>query len=206
MKVYDIQAPTPQGSASKEHQAFLLAITFHEAALRSAVEVRDPTGAPVVALCPMIVAYAFAAELYLKSLASLGTGASAIKGHKLDLLFRRLSLQTQTDIAELYLARTGRDATALDGDLRVFASAFSDWRYIFEGEGQQLRVNLLVAFTQSVYGTIRRRCPHWEVRDHQDGRLRADPETPTMTVANLGGGVFLHMVDGTGGILNRPEA
>ena len=154
----------------------------------------------------MIVCYAFAVELYLKALASLGTGLSAVRGHKLNDLFGRLSAQTQTDIATFYRARTGRNRTDLKGDLRAFAEAFTDWRYIFEGDGKQLRVDLLVAFAQSVYATVRQRHPEWEVRDYQDERIRADPEPPTMTVVNLGGGVFLQVVDATGGALDRPDA
>jgi hypothetical protein len=87
MKVYDISAPTPQGPAAQDQQAFLIGIDFHEAAIRAGVEVKDPEGAPIVALCPMIVSYAFAVELYLKALASLGTGRPPIKGHKLHVLF-----------------------------------------------------------------------------------------------------------------------
>jgi hypothetical protein len=200
MKVFDVQAPTPQGPASENQQAFLIGLDFHEAALRAGLEIYDPAGVPITALCPMIVSYAFAAELYLKSLAG-----SAIKNHRLNVLYGRLSDQIRDDIAAFYQARTGRGPRDLEGDLRAFAVAFTDWRYVFEGHGQQLRVNLLVAFTRAVFETIRLRRPAWEVSSYRDGRIRAAEETPTMTVVNLGGGTFLQIVDGTGGTLNEPN-
>jgi hypothetical protein len=207
VKVYDFHGPTPQGAAAQDQQAFLIGIDFQEAALRCEVSVRDPDGAPVVALCPMIVSYAFAAELYLKALATAGTGRSAIRGHKLHVLFGRLDGDVRDEIALAYEARTGRSATDLDGDLRAFNDAFVDWRYVFEGAGQQVRVNLLAAFVQSIYTTIRSRCPDWSVRQAQDARLQRRPATLSMTVANLGGGTFVHMLDGTEGAqLNTPDS
>jgi hypothetical protein len=194
MKVYDIHASTPQGPAARDQQTFLIGIDFHEAALRAALEARDPAGAPIVALCPMIVCYAFAAELYLKSLTPVPN-----RKHELNVLYGRLSVQIRDDIAAFYQARTGRGPRDLAGDLRAFAVAFTNWRYVFEGQGQQLRVNLLVAFTKAVYETVRLRRPGWEVRPYLDERFRADEQSPTMTVANLGGGTFLQIVDGTGG-------
>jgi hypothetical protein len=200
MKVFDIQAPAPQGPAAKDQQSFLIGIDFHEAALRAGLEIRDPQGAPIAALCPMIVCYAFAAELYLKSLSR-----TTIKNHRLNVLYHHLDDPTRERIAKVYQARTGRSRD-LEDDLRAFSQAFKDWRYIFEGQGQQLRVNLLIAFTKSVYETIRQVQPTWAVRPHQHERLLADQERPTMTVANLGGGTFLHIADGTGGHLNDPDA
>jgi hypothetical protein len=172
MNVYDISASTPQGPAARDQQAFLIGISFHEAALRCEVEVKDSDGAPVVALCPMIVAYAFAAELYLKALATAGASHPPIKGHKLHVLYGRLNGAVQNDVAIAYLARTGRVAGELDGDLRAFGNAFADWRYVFEGAGQQVRVNLLAAFVQATYATIRNLCPDWSVRLDQDTRLQ----------------------------------
>jgi hypothetical protein len=207
MRVYDFHGPTPQGPAAQDQQAFLIGIDFHEAALRCEVSVKDPDGAPVVALCPMIVSYAFAAELYLKALATAGTGRAAIRGHKLHVLYGRLDGDVRDEVARTYEARTGRSAIDLDGDLRAFSDAFVDWRYVFEGAGQQVRVNLLAAFVQSTYATVRTRCPDWSVRLGQDARLQHQPATLSMTVANLGGGTFLHMVDGTTGAqLNTPDA
>lgn len=206
VKVYDISAPTPQGPAAQDQQAFLIGISFHEAALRCGVEVKDADGAPIVALCPMIVSYAFAAELYLKALATLGSGRTPIRGHKLQVLYGRLSDTVRASIATAYKARTGRTAIDLNGDLRAFSDAFVDWRYVFEGAGQQVRVNLLAAFVQATYVTIRDLCPNWSVRGDQDRRLQQQPPTMSMTVANLGGGTFLHVIDGTGGMLNTPDA
>jgi hypothetical protein len=197
MKVFDIHAPTPQGPAARDQQVFLLGVSFHEAALRAATEYRDATGAPIMALCPMIVCYAFAAELYLKSLISRPP-----KNHRLNVLFRGIDAASRRDIAAAYNSRTGRDLRTLEDDLKTMAGAFVDWRYVFEGEGQQFRLNLLVAFTKAVYESVKSRRPSWDVRPYQDGRFLADEDKPIMTVKNLGGGTFIQVVDGTGGTLN----
>jgi hypothetical protein len=197
MKVFDIHAPTPQGPAARDQQAFLIGVSFHEAALRAATEHRDTSGAPVTALCPMIVCYAFAAELYLKSLIP-----RPIKNHRLNVLFRELDTLSRKDITAAYNRRTGRDQLTLEDDLKTMASAFADWRYVFEGEGQQVRVNLLVAFTKAAYENVKSRRPGWEVRAYQENRFLADEDKPTMTVKNLGGGTFIQVIDGTGGKLN----
>ena len=178
-----------------------MGVSFHEAALRAATEHRDATGAPVTALCPMIVCYAFAAELYLKSLIP-----RPIKNHRLSLLFRKLDMLSRNNIAAAYIRRTGRDQRALEDDLKAMAGAFMDWRYVFEGEGQQLRVNLLVAFTKAVYESVKSRRPSWEVRASQDDQFLADEDKATMTVKNLGGGTFIQVIDGTGGKLNAPTS
>lgn len=206
MKVFDIHAPTPQGPAARDQQAFLIGVDFHEAAIRSGVTVRDPEGAPVHALCPMIVSYAFAAELYLKSMASLGRAMPTAKTHKLKVLFGRLCPDLQASISQRYTVRTGRTPQELDGDLAAFSDAFADWRYVFEGEGQQVRVNILIAFVKALYEEARARQPGWSVRKDQHQRLLSDADEPIMTVKNLGGGTFLSSVDGTGGLLNTPEA
>src|ERR1700683_3432666 len=101
MKSFDVHAPTPQGPAAKDQQAFLMGVNFREAALRAAAVHRDLAGAPVVALCPMIVCYAFAAELYLKSLVQRPS-----KKHRLNVLFQQLDIQSRKDIVAAYNRRT----------------------------------------------------------------------------------------------------
>jgi hypothetical protein len=86
------------------------------------------------------------------------------------------------------------------------ARAFVEWRYVFEGAGQQIHTNLLIAFTKALYETIKSNRPEWSLRAHREERLLAPEETTSMTVANVGGGTFLHVIDGTGGKLNTPEA
>jgi hypothetical protein len=201
MKTYSFHAPTPQGTAGAHQQAFLIGVDFHEAAIRAGTEVRDPSGVPVVALCPMIVCYAFAAALYIKSML-----AGTRRNHRLNVLFGNLPADVQADIAKRYRTRTGRGRSLLDEDLRSLATAFVEWRYVFEGEGQQLHLNLLIAFTRAALEVIRARHPEWPMRHYHAERLRADEESPSMTVANLGGGIFVHLIDGTGGTLNTAKA
>jgi hypothetical protein len=201
MKVYSIHAPTPQGSAARDQQAFLVGVTFHEAALRARITTNDRDGTPVDAVCPMIVCYAFASELYLKSLIP-----NVMNNHRLDVLYKRIEPKVRNRIAAAYKARTGREHRDLEGDLKKIAGAFVEWRYVFEGAGQQLHTNLLIAFTKALYETIKSHRPEWSVSLPQGERLLAPEETPSMTVANLGGGTFLHVTDGTGGALNIPEA
>lgn len=200
MKTYDLQFPTPQGPADRPQQTFLIGISFHEAAIRCADEHRDENGVPIKALCPMIVSYAFAAELYLKS-----AGSGRVKGHRLDVLYGKLPGSLRAAIAVVYQRRTGRNERELTDDLKGLARAFEDWRYVFEGEGQQIRTNILVAFVWSLYHTLRTVFPEWPVPEGQDCRLRSDERNPTMLVANLGGGTFVEVVDGTGE-LNSPTA
>jgi hypothetical protein len=192
MKTFNVNAPTPQGPAKRDQQAFLIGVDFHEAALRAAHEVNDPKGGTISPTCPMVVCFAFAAELYLKSLL-----AKPIINHRLNVLYERLSDEKRNDIAAAYEVRTGRNLSVLRSDLRTLGVAFVDWRYVFEGEGQQLHCNLLVAFTKSVYETIRRHKPDWKVRDVLHERFCAEEETPVMTIKNLGGGTFIKIVDGT---------
>jgi hypothetical protein len=199
MKIFDLHFPTSQGRAAKDQQAFLMGLSFHEAALRAGKQVSDPDGAPVTACCPMVVCYAFAAELYLKSLVQ-----TPITNHRLNVLNDRLSSEIQAAVGARYEARTGRNSVSLRQDLRTFANAFREWRYIFEGEGQQIRLNLLIAFTQAVYEIVRLYRSEWQVSSDRDARLRAS-ELEHVTLANLGGGTFIHVMDGTGTI-NQPEA
>ncbi|WP_372783284.1 hypothetical protein [Phenylobacterium sp.] len=62
----------------------------------------DSDGVPISALCPMLVAYALAAELYLKSLARAAGGRPPAKSHMISVLFNRLDRSIQADIADAY--------------------------------------------------------------------------------------------------------
>ncbi|MDI1363519.1 MAG: hypothetical protein PSX79_01390 [bacterium] len=206
MKVFDVKALTPQGPAGRDQQAFLLAVEFHESAIRAFDTTVAPNGKPICATIPGIVSYAFAAELYLKSLAGVGTGPGPIKGHRLNILYARLDGGVRAEIANRFQRRTGRGPGDLAKDLQDFGQVFQEWRYVYEGDGLQVRVNLLVAFTQGLFETARSIFPDWAVDPWQEDRFRAMPDQPSMTMVNLGGGTFLHVVDGTGGTLNTPEA
>jgi hypothetical protein len=201
MKVFDVHAPTPQGPAQHGHQAFLIGMQFHESGIRATEEAKDPDGKPVYPLCPMIVCYAFSAELYLKSITSRRT-----RSHELKTLFEQLALQSRKTIEEFYKLYTGRGAAALRTDLEAMSRAFAEWRYVFEGEGQQVHFNLLNAFVRSAFRCVRRGWPSWEVSAAREERLLADARRPIMTIKNLGGGTFIAIVDETCGTLNTPGA
>ncbi|MDB5468680.1 MAG: hypothetical protein JWR84_240 [Caulobacter sp.] len=174
-----------------------MALDFHEAAIRCSEEALDPLGASVLPLCPTVVSYAFAAELYLKSLATIGDGLGPAKGHKLNVLFGRLSASLKEDISAAYAAKTGRSRVQMDADLLRLAKTFEDWRYVYEADGRQLHLNLLIAFTLSIYEVSRSVRPDWDVRAYRDERIRFTTNDPSMTVINLGGGTFVHLVGGT---------
>lgn len=201
MKRFNVAAPTPQGPLDLNQQTFALGMNFHEAAIRAGETRLDSSGKPVDALCPMIVSYAFAAELYLKALS-----LRPIKNHRLNVLFSRLDSETRLAIEVTYMTISGRSSAELQADLRALASAFVEWRYIYEGDGLQVHTNLLIAFVKSTYRAIRTLRPAWEVSPDAQERFTANEVTPSMTVKNLGGGTFLHVVDGTDGALNTPEA
>lgn len=201
MKVYDISGPSPQGPADRHHQTFLLGMQFHESGIRSSMTVLDPDGIRISAYCPMVVCYAFAAELYLKSLIS-----GSKRGHDLKNLYKDIPAPLRGEIASLYRGRTGRSPAKLLSDLETMAGAFAEWRYVFEGDGQQLRFNLLNAFVRSVFKTIRLHRSDWEVSRDREVRLLSDADEPIMTLKNFGGGTFVVAVDGTGGTLNTPDA
>ena len=201
MKIYDIHAPTPQGPAARDEQAFLLGMQFHEAGIRAAEETKEPDGRPVSTPCPMAVCYAFSAELYLKSAIT-----QQIKGHDLKVLFEQLASPLRKTVEGQYSRRTGRGSSALRTDLERFSCAFQDWRYVFEVDGQMLHFNLLDAFVKSVFECIRLHRSSWKVSENRAARLLSDAKRPIMTLKNVGGGTFIVAIDGTGGTLNTPQA
>jgi hypothetical protein len=201
MKVFDIHAPTPQGPAARDQQAFLLGMQFHEAGIRAAEETKDPDGRSVSTLCPMAVCYAFSAELYLKSMILRPT-----KSHELKGLFDQLASPPRKTVENRYKERTGRGSSVLRSDLEAMSSAFADWRYVFEGDSRQLHFNMLNAFVRSAYECIRLHWPSWEISSDREARLLADASQPIMTLKNVGGGTFIVAIDGSGGTLNIPEA
>jgi hypothetical protein len=201
MKTYDIHAPTPQGPAGRDEQAFQLGMQFHEAGIRAAEETNDPDGRPVSVHCPMVVCYAFSAELYLKSIISRQT-----KKHDLKLLFEQLASPLRKTVEDRYAKRTGRGSSVLRTDLERFSRAFEDWRYVFEAAGQMLHFNLLDAFVKSVFESIRLHRGSWKVPENRAARLLSNAIRPIMTLMNVGGGTFIAAIDGTGGTLNTPQA
>jgi len=199
VKVYNFDGHTPQGRLSSAEQSFRLALDFHEAAIRAAEEVRNASRAPIAPLVPMVVNYAFAAELYLKCLYR----GAACWGHNLRNLFVKLPVNVSDELAMRYLVCTGRPRAAMDQDLKALSTTFPVWRYVFEGEGQQVHVNLLVGLVQAAFETARHLEPAWSFHPYAEARFLAIQ--PHMTLKNLGGGLFVNVIDDTG-TLNLPNA
>lgn len=201
MKTYKIEAPTPQGPATEKQQAFLLGVEFHDAAIRAGLPKVEENGTESAAVIPMVVCYAFSVELYFKSLISHRTG-----GHELAVLFEKINSPIRKEIAAEYELITGRNQRQLEADTQHLSKIFVDWRYVYEGAGQQIYTNLLVSLAKTalkvagVRHAERCRLPHVSAKI---ARLLST-ENAELTVCNLGGGTFIHAVDGTGTV-NRPE-
>jgi len=86
---------------------------------------------------PVVVNYAFAAEVNLK-LILLSVGKQ-VRGHKLKSLYDLLPLELKDEIKRE--AKIGR--MNFDTELARISDAFVDWRYIYETEGKSLNVIFL---------------------------------------------------------------
>lgn len=148
------------GPGTPELNMFALGEQFHAAGHRSLCGVRQPEGGVELHLAPGVVTYAFACELYLKALHQIALGR-APKGHKLNVLFGNLPVPSQQIVFDYYRAQNGTDQKALARDLLNFSSAFEDWRYIYEKDGQERRLGRLIQLTIALYRSIRHQRPNW---------------------------------------------
>lgn len=149
------------GPGTPELNMFGLAEQFHAAGHRSLCGVREP-GEPGVELhlAPGVVCYAFACELYLKALHQIALGRSP-RGHKLNVLFGNLPVPSQQLVLRFYQGQNGADQKALASDLLNFSSAFEDWRYVYEKDGQELRLGRLIQLAIALYRSVRHQRPAW---------------------------------------------
>ena len=108
MQVFDVDAPVPQGPPERDKQTFLIGAEFHQAALLAATSAKDPIGIPIATSHPMVVRYAFAAKLYLKSLLRKPKRLPALHS-----LYEKLDAPIREEIAAACRERTGgRDVVA----------------------------------------------------------------------------------------------
>lgn len=112
-------------------QVFREATTFHEGAQRSFEQRAGPDGRIVFPVTAAIVNLAFASELYLKALYVLETGTTR-QGHRLNVLFAGLSEAAQAEVRERYELRRDGISPDFTADLKSFANAFVEWRYVYE--------------------------------------------------------------------------
>ena len=162
---------------------------FHEAAMRCAepVGLSEGYSAPTP---PMITCFALAAELYLKALLLAG-GREPPKQHRLNVLLAMLAPTVQADIMRHLRTLTGESDAELEKGIQQLGAAFVEWRYIFESEGRDIAVGLLVELARSLYEVIRTRQPGWAVDDYSDRRVREDSNNYP-----------LHVICGRGGVVS----
>jgi len=150
------------GPGTPELNMFAQAEQFHAAGHRSLCGVRDPSGRVELHLAPGVICYAFACELYLKALHQIANG-KAPRGHKLNVLFGNLPAAIRQSVEGMYRLQTGADEMALASDLLNFNSAFEDWRYVYEQNGQELRLGRLIHLTITLYRSVRDLRPQWPI-------------------------------------------
>ncbi|RWG07346.1 HEPN domain-containing protein [Mesorhizobium sp.] len=178
----------PHVVQSEDQQAFQIGVSFHLAAMRCG-EVRVIDGTSVMATSPMIVNYAFAIELYLKSLLIASNGAR--RGHNLEELFRRLRDADREEIERRYEALGGRTPTQLAGDLASYARAFEEWRYIFETKRRiAIAAYSLYDLARACFFVIGERNPSWGSKATR-GIISQAPDDESIAFISLGGGAML---------------
>lgn len=134
-KILSTQQVRPSGYVWAEAQAFY-----------DAAELLWSAGDLARLSSPLIVNYAFSAELSLKAaetrlkqpekpasgLVPAATIEPAVRGHKLDRLFAGLQPATRSELEAKFKARTGEDLAPL---LARCAGYFEDGRYRYEQKG-----------------------------------------------------------------------
>lgn len=149
------------GAPAPELRVFDMARQFHAVGVRSLTFDEPEPGVRLLYPAPGATCLGFAAELYLKSLYTMESGKRG-QGHRLNVLYARLSVDIQTLIGARYFVRSGRDQGRLIQDLATWANIFVDWRYVFEREDHvQLDVGAVAALVSSLYDVARKLRPGW---------------------------------------------
>lgn len=105
------------------------------------------------AMTPLVVNSAFTCELYLKALLVITKGAG-IKGHDLQILYSRQTLEIQENIYKEYYAlhqtrpvpeeyRGEMNKQIFAAELAEVKDVFRDWRYIYEIPNESIRLGIL---------------------------------------------------------------
>lgn len=116
-----------------------IAHTFHLAAQRCEEQRPLQNGKFEMLICPAIVNYAFACELYIKYLLQIN-GVEQCRKHKLTDLFGLLPETSQQEI------RTKMNTANFNQELNSISNAFVDWRYIYEKNNAFLHIDFLRRF------------------------------------------------------------
>lgn len=90
-----------------------------------------------VLLVPAITNRAFAIELFLKAL--LLTEGKEEEGHRLDKLFKKLSLENRKRIIEAF----GSEESQFERNIESISNTFVKWRYIHEAKEASLNLEFL---------------------------------------------------------------
>lgn len=176
------------GVQAQDQQAFQTGFSFHIAALRCG-EVRRIGTVDVMVSSPMIVNFAFAIELYLKSLLLSSNGNR--RGHDLEDLFSRLKDTDREEIEKRFETLSGRTSKDLAADLTVYRRAFEEWRYIYETNRRtKIAVYSLADLARSCFLVISERNVNWANQVVRD-LLSDEPPTDSVAIISLGGGVML---------------
>jgi hypothetical protein len=137
------------------------ALSFYNGGSRCAADIGITPLATNSPMSPAIVCYAFSAELYLKLLHAISSGAVP-RGHKLDELFLSLSSETQAAIAEMY------GAAEMSTHIAAVSSAFVEWRYQHEHETLTINWHVLVNLCRACHRVTRRLRPDLKVFGEND--------------------------------------
>lgn len=176
-----------QQSKSSDQVIFDVGTSFHEAAMRCAHPIQNPDGTQSTPTSPMICCFAFASELYLKSLLH---GSNA-RGHNLSTLFGRLSSDDRQGVADRYEALTERKLPQLRRDIDCMADAFVNWRYIYEKSSAKIPVHRLATISRSFYQHLRNVRPQWTVNPHTNERINLPVQGDVASTIYMGGGIMV---------------
>ncbi|TPM11278.1 hypothetical protein FJ960_00530 [Mesorhizobium sp. B2-3-11] len=181
----------PSGVQPEDQQAFNIGASFHIAALRCG-ESRKLAGKIQSPTSPMIVNFAFAIELYFKSLLIASNGTR--RGHDLQVLFNSLRDTDRQEIEKRFEALNGRDAKQLADDLASYARAFEEWRYLFETRRvMPIAVYSLSDLARVCFLMINERHPGW-ADEATVVTLSPAPDDKIVCIINLSGGVMVRAV------------
>ncbi|MDR6632615.1 hypothetical protein J2X72_001399 [Phyllobacterium sp. 1468] len=124
-------------------------VSFHKAALKCL----PFNGMPADLLVePGVVNLAFAIECYLKGFSFHENDEPAI-GHELDSLYFALSDALRGKILKCYLTVPFLNSTELDKCVKAMATAFVDWRYVFEKKELSVSFGEMFDFARALHET-----------------------------------------------------